>query len=124
MEKKDRDEEKIEQMILNNFSNPEMKALIDKIASSPDKGKIKKNVLDGGLIEKYKRLSPAPLTQEEEEIIRTIYLYLCMEGKAEKIKKMMESTIKITSVPFARGSEKMAFLQWKDKKQKPPKLFE
>jgi len=111
-----KDIEKIEQMILNNFSNPEMKSLIDKIAATSDKGKIKKNILDGNLIEKYRKMSATPLNSEEIEIIKTIYLYLCLEGKAEKMKKMMENNIKLKTTPYAIGSERLTFLQWKDKK--------
>ena len=119
---KDLDTEKIEQMILNNFSNNEMKAFIDNIISCKDKEKIKKNVWSGDIIEKYKKQSGVALSVEEEEIIKTIYLYLCIEGNAEKMKKLMEKKIQVQKAPFAIGSEKLTFLQWKDKKQQP-KLF-
>ncbi|MBU0580152.1 MAG: hypothetical protein KKA19_03155, partial [Candidatus Margulisbacteria bacterium] len=58
----------------------------------------------------------------EEEIIKAIYLYLCIEGNAEKMKEKMANRIQIKTTPYAVGSERLTFLQWKGKGQKP-KLF-
>lgn len=111
--------EKVENMLLNNFSNKDMKKLIEDIINHKDKNKLKENVLNGTIIQKYKKQSGVDLSEGEEEIIKTIYLYLCIEGNAEKIKNKMEQRITINTTPYAMGSEKIAFLQWKDKKQKP-----
>ena len=116
------DTEKVERMILSNFSTGEMKIFIQNISGAKDKEKLKKNILSGEIIEKYKQSSGVPLSNEEEEIIKTIYLYLCIEGNAEKIMKLMEQSIRLKNTPHAMGSEKLTFLQWKDKKQQP-KLF-
>ncbi len=117
------DSEKVEQMILNNFSTQEMKKFVDNILAAGNKEAIRKNVLSGDIIEKYKKASKVDLTKDEEEIIKTIYLYLCMEGNAEKMKKKMESRICINNTPYAAGSEHLAFLQWKKDKGPKPKLF-
>jgi len=118
------DTEKIEQMILNNFSNQQMKQLIEQIVSCKDKEKLKASVLNGTLLQKFKSHTGTGVSSEEEEIIKTIYLYLCIEGNAEKMKKLMESNIKLKIGPYTTGSEKVTFLQWKDKKKQEPKIFE
>lgn len=118
------DTTKIEQMIINNFSNQQMKQLIDQIISCKDKEKLKASVLNGALLQKFKSQTGTGVSSEEEEIIKTIYLYLCLEGNAEKMKKMMENNIKLKIGTYTTGSEKLTFLQWKDKKKQDPKIFE
>ena len=117
------DEAKVEHMILNNFSTDEMKTLVENIASTKDKEKLRQNILNGGIIEKYKKIFKIDLSENEEEIIKSIYLYLCIEGNAEKIKQKMGSRIEIKKTPYAAGSEKLTFLQWKGHGQGIPSLF-
>jgi|GEM_PF-1931027 len=111
-----RDEQLVEEMFLNNFAVPEMIALVENIASYPDKNKIKQGIISGEVLQKYRQLK-GEISPIEEEIIKSIFLYLTKDDNAKRMLKLLKDRLSFKKTPVYQGTENLLYLKWQKNKK-------